>query len=310
MKSTQYIWKNGRLILAQDATVHVLAHGLHYGSAVFEGIRFYDTPTGPAIFKLEEHICRLFYSASVLAMQPSFTQQEICDAVVRTVAMNRVKEGYIRPLIYYSQGSLKVVPESQIPIETVIACWPWGDYFAADFLDVKTSQYIRIHPKSTVTDAKICGHYVNSILAGLEIKNTHYHEVLLLDSDGYVTEGGGENIFIVKDNELITPPLGNILKGITRDTVIEIADYLNIPVIERHFTPDEVISADEAFFCGTAVEVVAIRSLDDHIIADGTVGPITRTIKGVYQQIVGGYITHFHHRSTLVPASMLEEPVG
>ncbi len=300
MTQQKYIWKNGQMLPWEDVTTHVLTHSLHYGSSVFEGIRFYETKAGPAIFKLEPHIKRLFYSASHLGMEIPYTEAELCEACIETIKTNKINQGYIRPLVYYGHGPLKVAPHPDLPIETVIAVWPWGKYMAHDILDVKTSDFIRIHPKSTIADAKICGHYVNSILATLAIKNTHYHESLLLDADGYVAEGTAENIFIVKDGTLITTPPGTILVGITRNTVIEIAQHYDIPVEERKFTPEDVINADEAFFCGTAVEVIGISSLDDQIIGTGTEGPVTKKVKNIYLDMVYDRLPEFHNNLTMV----------
>lgn len=293
MQPTQFIWKNGRIIPWHEATVHVLAHGLHYGSAIFEGIRFYNVMGCPTIFKLSEHIQRLFYSASHLAMKIPYTEKEINEAIINIIRVNKINEGYIRPLAYYGYGSMKVVPNEDLPVEVIVACWPWGDYLPVKSVDVKTSSFIRIHPKSTIADAKISGHYINSILAGLAIKNTHYHEALLLDAEGYVAEGSAENIFIVKNGQLITPPVGTILEGITRNTVIEIANYYHIPVEQHQFTKQEIMQADEAFFSGTAVEITAVRSLDDCIIASGETGPITKKIQAAYKKITYGQLLHF-----------------
>jgi branched-chain amino acid aminotransferase len=300
MQTTQFIWQNGQFIPWAQANVHVLTHGLHYGSGVFEGIRFYETANGPAILKLPEHVGRLFYSARQLSMTIPYSEAEICDAIVETVRRNDIKEGYIRPLVYYGYGSLKVVPEQNLPVDICIACWPWGAYLAHDAVDVKTSSFIRIHPRSTIADAKISGHYVNSILAGLELRNTHYHEALLLDADGYVAEGSAENIFIVKDGVLFTPPVGTILEGITRNMVIDLAQRHDIPVEQRRFTPQDIIQADEAFFSGTAVEITPIRSLDDQVIGDGHIGDISRKIQNAYQQIVRGQVPEFQNDLTWV----------
>jgi branched-chain amino acid aminotransferase len=295
MNTTSYIWKNGDFIEWENAQTHVLTHGLHYGSAVFEGIRCYKTDSGPAVFKLKEHIDRFFYSAKQLGMVIPYAHAEICQAVIEMLHKNNITEAYIRPLAYYGYGNMKVVPSEDSVVDVVIACWPWGDYLSAQAVDVKTSPYIRIHPKSTVADAKISGHYVNSILAGLLIRNTHYHEVLLLDSDDYVTEGGAENIFIVKDGKITTTPAGTILMGITRDVVIELAKSLNIPIEERRFTTAEIYDADEVFFSGTAVEITPIRSLDDKIIAAGKIGPITEKIKRQYYMKVRHKIQECEH---------------
>jgi branched-chain amino acid aminotransferase len=300
MDPTKYIWQNNRLIPWVQANVHVLSHALHYGSGVFEGIRIYQTATGPAIFKLPEHVKRLFYSANILGMEIPFSEQEIIQACIDLIASNDIPHGYIRPLVYYGYGPIKILPDDSLPVEVAIACWPWGDYLAAKEVDVKISDFIRIHPKSTVADAKICGHYINSLLAGLAIKDSKYHETLLLDSDGYVAEASSSNIFIVKGNQLITPLTGTILDGITRKTIIEIANYYKIPVTETLFKPEAITNADEAFFCGTAVEVTAIRSLDDQLIGNGKAGPITQQIQTMFQQIVHGEHKDFQHTLTWV----------
>jgi branched-chain amino acid aminotransferase len=294
MQATQFIWKNGQFIAWDDAHTHVLSHGLHYGSAVFEGIRCYSTDKGPAVFKLKEHVERLFYSAEQLGMQMKYSKKEIFQAIIETIDKNNIQDCYIRPLVYYGYGRMKVTPAPDLSVDIIIACWPWGDYLAAKTVDVVTSSYIRIHPKSTVADAKISGHYVNSILAGLAIRNTHYHEALLLDAEGNVAEGCAANIFIIKNKKMITTPAGTILVGITRDIVIKIAQELGLSVEERYFKPEEVYTADEAFFCGTAVEVTAIRSLDDKLIANGESGEITERIKIRYHQIVRGVSPEYH----------------
>lgn len=286
MIETQYIWKNNQIIPWHAAQMHVLTHGLHYGSAVFEGIRCYATQNGPAIFKLKEHMERFIYSAQQLGMQLPYSLDELCEAIKFTIHKNGLEESYIRPLAYYGYGSMKVVPTPNLPVEVIIACWPWEDYLGTTAVDIVVSPYIRIHPQSTQADAKISGHYVNSILAGLALKNTHYHEALLLDFEGYVAEGSAENIFIVKKNQIMTPAIGSILVGITRNTVIQIAQSLGIDVIECKLTPEDILTADEAFFSGTAVEITPIRSLNNQAIASGALGPITRLIQSHYHKIV------------------------
>jgi branched-chain amino acid aminotransferase len=297
---SDFIWKNGTMMPFENAQTHVLTHGLHYGSAVFEGIRFYNTDNGPAIFKLKEHIERLFYSAAQLNMQIPYTVRQVCDACVDTIKENNIQAGYIRPLAYFGAGSLKVVPADDLPTDIIVAVWPWGDYLAAKMVDIATSPYIRIHPKSTVANAKISGHYVNSMLAGLAIKGTKYHEALLLDADGYVAEGSAENIFIVKDGKITTPPVGTILEGITRQTVMDIAAACDIPYEERKFRKEEILTADEAFFSGTAVEITPIHSLDDTVIADGKVGPISQKIQQMYLDVVHGRVAEFKNALTYV----------
>lgn len=298
MNHSDTIWKNGVFVPWHEAQTHVLTHGLHYGSAVFEGIRCYPTADGPAVFKLREHMERFFYSAKQLAMVIPYTVDALCQAVVDTLVKNNCEEAYIRPLVYYGYGSMRVTPTADLPVEVIIACWPWGNYLPVNEVDIVTSPYIRIHPKSTVADAKISGHYVNSILAGLAIQDTPYHEALLLDADGFVAEGSAENIFIVKDNKIITTPEGTILIGITRETVMEIAKARGYEMEERHFKRDEIYTADEAFFCGTAVEVTGIRSLDDKIIGAGETGHITQQIKQDYLQVVHGEKSEFQKALT------------
>ena len=263
MQTTELIWKNGELIPWAEATTHVLSHTLHYGGGAFEGIRFYATTQGPAIFRLNEHVERLLYSAEVLKMPMFYSKEEIILAIKELVRVNQLPSGYIRPLAYYGYGKMGVNPVGN-PVELIIACWPWGAYLPHDSVDIKTSRFIRIHPDSTVVDAKLCGHYINSILASLELQGTHYHEALLLDSAGLITEGVGENFFMVKDGIIYTPKLGSILSGITRDTIIQLAHSLAITVVETDIPLDEACQADEAFFTGTAAEVTPIRSINDH----------------------------------------------
>jgi branched-chain amino acid aminotransferase len=302
MHEMNTIWQNGQSKKWDEAQTHALTHSLHYGSAVFEGIRSYQTSSGPAIFKLKEHIDRFMYSAGVMGMQMPYNKQEICQAIIDTAQENNLTDGYIRPLAYYGYGTMKVGPDKDLPIDVIIACWPCGDYLSVNMVDITISPYIRIHPKSTVADAKISGHYVNSILTGIAIRNTHYHESILLDLDGYVAEGSTANIFIIKDNKIITTPEGTILMGITRKTVIQMANELCIPVEERLFKPEEVHQADEAFFCGTAFEITAIRSLDDNIIGNGEIGPISAKIKNRYHQIIHGEDDNYNDALTWVPA--------
>ncbi|MDF3055386.1 MAG: branched-chain amino acid transaminase [Gammaproteobacteria bacterium] len=301
----QFIWKNGALMPSENAQTHVLTHSLHYGSAVFEGLRFYETDDGPVIFKLKEHIERLFYSAHQLEMKIPYTVDQLCQACIDTISHNNIQAGYIRPLAYFGHGPLKVVPHPELPADVIVAVWPWGDYLGVKLVDVVTSQYIRIHPSSSVVNAKISGHYVNSMLAGLAIRGTKYHEALMLDADGYVAEGSAENIFIVKDNKIITPPTGTILEGITRKTVMDMAAMCGIPVEERKFRREEILTADEAFFSGTAVEITPIRSLDDTLIGGGQMGPISEKIQGLYQEVVSGKVPSFHHTLTRVESAVL-----
>lgn len=284
MQKTKFIWHQGRLIPWDDAQIHVLSHTLHYGGGAFEGIRVYHTPKGPAIFKLQQHVERLFYSAASIKMELTQSKEELCSIIVELIKKNNLEQGYIRPIVYYGYGSLGVNPKDN-PVELSIACWPWGRYLPEDGVHVKTSQYIRIHPKSTIADAKLCGHYLNGMLASFELRGTHYHEALLLDYLGYIAEGPGENFFIVKEGKLYTPSLGNILAGITRQTIFDIVKAHQIPVIEKQLTLEDAHTADEAFFCGTAAEISAILSIDDSKINGG---PVTTLVRQEYHRIVSG----------------------
>lgn len=288
---------NGQLIPWEEAMTHVLTHTLHYGAGVFEGIRCYKTDKGTAVFRLKEHMDRLYYSAGVLKMEMPWTVDEMTDGLLETLKKNKLEGGYIRPLIYFGYGKMGLNPEGA-PVEAVIVCWPWGKYLGHDAVKVKISDYIRIHPKSSVTDAKICGHYVNSILAVLALRDSDYHEALLLDYEGNVAEGPGENLFIVKDGILITPPLGTILAGITRNTVQTLAKDMGYEFREETLKPDDLFEADEAFFTGTAAEITPIASIDDHVYGDGNPGPISRQIREAYMDIVHGRSPDYEHYLT------------
>ena len=287
MKKTKFIWMDGKFKKWNDAKIHVLVHGLHYGSAAFEGVRFYNTPDGPAIFRLKDHTKRLFYSSSAIGMKIPYSQKELNEAQIKLIKKIKVKAGYIRPLTYYGYGKMGLNPTGA-PVNVSIVAWPWGSYLGNDEINVKISKYIRIHPDSLVADAKISGHYVNSILATLEIHKEKFDEALFLDYKGNVAEGPGENVYIVKKGVIYTPELGSILAGITRDSILTIARDLGIKVIEKKIKPKEFYSADEAFFTGTAAEVAAIVTLDKNKIGDGKMGPVTKILKKAYMDIVKG----------------------
>jgi branched-chain amino acid aminotransferase len=299
METTETIWMNGKLVPWDSATTHVLTHTLHYGGGVFEGIRCYKTDKGTAIFRLKEHMERLMYSADVLDMEVGYSVEELTKAVIKTVRENGLEQGYIRPLIYFGYGKMGLNPVGA-PVDTIVACWPWGKYLSHDAVKVQISDYIRIHPQSTVSDAKITGHYVNSILAVLALKGTDFHEALFLDYEGNVAEGPGENLFLVKDGTILTPQKKSILPGITRDTVKQIANDLGHDVKEMILSPDDLWSADEAFFTGTAAEVSPIASINDHVYGEGTAGPITSQIKEAYMNVVHGRSPSYDHYLTLV----------
>ena len=278
---------DGKLVPWKEAKIHVLTHTFHYGAGVFEGIRCYETDKGTTIFKLKEHIDRLYYSADTLKMKIPFSKEEFIKAVKETVKANNLKVGYIRPICFFGYGKMGLDPKGA-PVNCAIAVWPWGKYLGEGTVKVKTSKYIRTHPKSTHVEAKICRHYVNSIFASVEVKEEGYEEALLLDYRGNVAEGPGENFFIIKDGKLLTPPLGTILKGITRASIIEIAKDQGIKVEEKPLKLEDVYNADEAFFTGTAAEVTSIESVDDKTIGKEAPGPITTKLKDLFMDIVHG----------------------
>ena len=286
MLETKLIWMDGKIVPWGNATVHVLTHSLHYGSAVFEGIRFYETGDGPAVFRLKDHTTRFFYSANTISMQIPFSEDEINSAIIETVRVNEISTGYIRPLAYFGYGKMGLRPTGA-PVNLSIAVWPWDSYLGANPIKVKTSPYMRIHPKTTSMEAKISGNYVNSTFAGVDAVSSGYQEALLLDFEGNVAEGPGENIFIVKNNILYTPPAGKILTGITRKSLMTIAKDLGYSVQEKQLNIEDVSDADEAFFSGTAAEVTPIASLDDHPMKYPT-GPITKKLRDTYLSTVKG----------------------
>ena len=298
MKETNYIWMDGKIIPWADAKIHVLTHSLHYGSAVFEGLRFYETEEGPAIFRLKEHTTRLFYSADTIKLRIPFSEDEINSAIIETVKVNEIKTGYIRPLAFFGYGKMGLRPTGS-PVNLSIAVWPWDSYLGANPINVKISPYIRIHPQSTSMDAKITGNYVNSTFAGVDAISNGYEEALLLDFEGNVAEGPGENIFIVKNDIVYTPPKGKILAGITRDSIITIAEDFGYSVQEKVLKPEDVYDADEAFFTGTAAEVTAIASLDDHPMKFPT-GPITKKLSDTFLSIVKGLNEKYKNWLTIV----------
>ena len=288
---TEKIWMDGKFVDWDKATIHVLTHTLHYGLGVFEGIRCYETRSGPAIFRLDEHIDRLFSSAHIFLLDMPYTKKEIRDAIIGTVKVNNIKECYIRPLVYIGYGAMGLYPKEN-PVNVSIAVWSWGAYLGdtglREGIKVKTSSFIRNHVNSNMTRGKVSGYYVNSQLAKKEAITCGYDEALLLDTEGYVSEGSGENIFMVRNGMLKTTPLTSILEGITRNSIMKIAADQKIRVVEERFTRDEMYIADEAFFTGTAAEVTPVRELDGRIIGTGRPGPITRKIQSIFFDIVKG----------------------
>jgi branched-chain amino acid aminotransferase len=293
------IWMDGQMVDWRDAKVHVLTHTLHYGCGVFEGVRAYDTVDGPAIFRLQEHTDRLFNSAKILRMKIPFSKDELNAAQIEAVRANGLKSGYIRPLVWLGSEKMGVSPKGA-GVHAMVAAWHWGAYLGEDGMKrgirVKTSSYTRHHVNITMTQAKAVSNYSNSILANLEATDDGYDEALLLDSTGFVSEGAGENIFVIKDGMIYTPDLSaGALNGITRNTIFHIAADLGLTIKEKRITRDEIYIADEAFFTGTAAEVTPIRELDRLEIGSGSRGPITEKIQAAFFDIVNGRNPKYSH---------------
>lgn len=297
------IWKDGELIAWRDATVHVLTHTLHYGMGVFEGVRAYKTEQGTAIFRLREHTERLFNSAKIFQLKIPFDQETVMQAQLQVVRENKLETCYLRPLVWIGDEKLGISAKGN-RVHIAIAGWPWGAYLGEDGLNkgirVKTSSFTRHHVNVSMVRAKACGYYINSILANQEALTDGYDEALLLDTDGYVSEGSGENVFIVKNGKIYTPDLASCLDGITRDAIVTIAKDLGLEVIQKRITRDEMYCCDEAFFTGTAAEVTPIRELDNRTIGDGTRGPITTRLQAMFFDIVAGRAPQYNHWLTLV----------
>jgi branched-chain amino acid aminotransferase len=292
MEFGPYVWRNGALVADKDATISVVNHVTHYGSGVFEGIRCYETPRGTAVFRLKEHMQRLHYSASIIELEIPYSVEELCQANLELLAANELKSGYIRPVACFGEGKMGLNPHGA-DIDIFIAAWAWGKYLSDDPITVGTSPWIRIHPKSLQADAKINGHYVNSIMSSQWAHNNNYQEALLLDFEGNLAEGPGENLFIVKEGQLYTPPLGNILNGITRDSIMTLAkNELGVETTETVLTPDDLLNADEAFFTGTAAEVTIIKSIDGHQIGDQS-NEISGQLKELYHRVVSGEVEQY-----------------
>jgi branched-chain amino acid aminotransferase len=286
------IWMDGKLIPWEEAKVHILTHSLHYGLGVFEGIRCYLGHDGKsAVFRLREHVDRLFDSAQIGDIKIPYSKREISEACKETLRVNRLKEGYIRPIVFIGEGVMGVYPGDN-PIQVAIITWSWGAYLGEEALEkgirVKVSSYTRHHVNVMMTKAKICGNYVNSVLAKREVMKMGYDEALMLDTEGYVSEASGENIFIVKNGVLKTTPLTSILPGITRDSVIQIAKAKKITLLEERFTRDELYTAQEVFFTGTAAELTPIREVDDRTIGNGKPGSVTQGLQVAFFDIVKG----------------------
>ncbi|MDZ4172475.1 MAG: branched-chain-amino-acid transaminase [Methanobacteriaceae archaeon] len=294
---TGKIWFNGKLVDWNDAKIHVLSHVVHYGSSVFEGIRCYQNKKGSAVFRLEEHIERLFDSARIYRMEIPYTQAEVCEGILDTIKSNSLKSCYIRPVIFRGKGELGVNPLNS-PLEVVIAAWEWGSYLGQEALekgvDVGISTWRRMAPNTLPNMAKAGANYMNSQLVKMEALENGYDEGLMLDYQGMVSEGSGENIFIIKDDVIYTPSMSSsVLKGITRDSVIKLAQKMNLEVREEQLPREMLYVADEIFFTGTAAEITPIRSVDKIIIGSGKRGPVTEKLQKTFFQILNSEINDY-----------------
>ena len=301
---TKWVWRNGSIIPWEDATTHVSSHALHYGSGVFEGMRCYETEDGPAVFRLEEHLDRLYQSAAVHQMSIPYQRDELSEAICELIERNGFKSCYVRPLCYYGSSSLSLHP-AKCPMEVVILVWPWAAYLGAEGLErgvrITVSPWMKFHSEMMPTTAKACGQYINSILAVREAVSRGFDEALLLDLNGHIAEGSGENLFLVKENELFTnDERDSILLGITRDAVIRIAEDNGFKVNVGPLKLDALLSADEAFFTGTAAEVTPIREVDGSLINHGKRGPVTERLQNVFFSATAGRVERYRDWLTLV----------
>jgi branched-chain amino acid aminotransferase len=297
-----YIWHDGKLVPWRNATTHVLTHSLHYGLAVFEGLRAYKTGNGTAIFRLREHTDRLYNSAHIYMMQIPYDKQTLMAAHIEVVRANQLESCYIRPIAFYGSEKMGVSPKGAA-VHVAIAAWPWGAYLGEEGLEkgirVKTASYARHHVNVSMCRAKYSGTYANSILANLEATEHGYDEALLLDTEGYVAEGAGENLFVIKDGRIYEPEIASALMGITRASVIQLARELGYEVTAKRLTRDDIYIADEAFFTGTAAEVTPIRELDNRVIGAGKRGPVTTKIQQRFFDVVNGRVPE--HADWLAP---------
>ena len=299
VQKAEKIWMNGKFVDWDDANVHILTHTLHYGLVVFEGIRCYECEDGrSAVFRLPEHIERFFDSAHSMLMSIPYSQEELIRAILDTLRINEQKAAYIRPIAFIGHGAMGLHPQDN-PVLVSIVTWPWGAYLGEEGITkgirAKISSFTRHYPNIMMTKTKTCGNYVNSILAKLEVTRDGYDEAIMLDPEGYVGEGTGENIFIARKGVLKTPPLTSILPGITRDCAITIARDLGFAVREELFSRDDLYVADEAFFTGTAAEITPIREVDRRTIGEGLPGPLTREIQDTFFEVVKGNKSEYKH---------------
>jgi branched-chain amino acid aminotransferase len=304
---SDWIWMDGRMVPFADAQVHVLSHTLHYGLGAFEGIRAYEQPDGKAgIWRLTEHLERLFDSLKISRLQCPFTEAQVARACCDVLVANRFTSAYVRPLAFLGMGAMGLGARTN-PVHVVVAAWQWGAYLGDEGqqngVNLRVSSFSRNHPNAALSRAKIVGHYVNSIMARYEANDDGFEEALMLDHHGFVAEGTGENLFVIKGGVVKTPPVANILPGITRKTVIEMLHREGLEVREQLFGRDALYVADEAFMCGTAAEITPIRSLDRRLIGDGKPGPITRRVQQTYTDAVRGRVDWLRPRITVAEAA-------
>ena len=314
MDPTDLIWMNGEFVAWENAKVHVLTHGLHYGTGVFEGVRCYDTVLGPAVFRNAEHVERLLRSAELYYMEVPFSAEELRTATLELVARNGLSSCYIRPIVYRGYGSMGLNP-LDAPVDVTIACWEWGVYLGEegqrDGVRAKVSSWRRISPDSLIPHAKASGQYLNSVLAKIESVKAGYEEAILLDDHGYVCEGTGENVYLVRDGAIVTPAQSNsILDGITRRSLIQIAGDLGYTVIERDIGRAEMYLAEEMFLSGTAAELVPVREIDDHRVGTGKPGEITRVLQAAFDDAIHGRSERYREWLDVVAPVDLETPSG
>ena len=315
MEQADLIWLNGEFVAWEDAKIHVLTHGLHYGTGVFEGIRCYDTEShGPAIFRHQDHIDRLFKSASLYYMDIPYRAQELRQATLELIAANGFRDCYIRPLVYRGYGTMGLFP-LDAPVDVTLACWKWGAYLGdagkRDGIRAKVSSWRRISSESLIPQAKASGQYLNSILAKIETHKAGYEEAILLDDHGHVCEGSGENIFVVIDGVIHTPPpAASILDGINRKSVIQIARDLGFTVTERDIARAELYLAQEIYVTGTAAELVPVREVDDHTIGTGRPGEITLAVQSAFDDALHGRTGRYAHWLDPVPAHLYRSQAG
>lgn len=312
MEQADLIWMNGEFVKWEDAKVHVLTHGLHYGTGVFEGVRCYDTEIGPAVFRHQEHVDRLFRSAGLYYMDVPYSKEEIRQATLELIARNGMRSCYIRPLVYRGYGTMGLFP-LEAPVDVAIAVWEWGSYLGEEGkrngVRAKVSSWRRISPDSLIPQAKASGQYLNSVLAKIESHKAGYEEAILLDDAGHVCEGSGENIFVVRDGVIHTPPLtASILDGINRRSAIRIARDLGYELVERDIARGELYLADEVYVTGTAAELTPIREIDDHPIGTGEPGPITKAVQAAFEDALYGRGDRYRDWLDPVPATASLQP--